>query len=176
VAEALDPALPPQVDALAQKVLRQACDRGLTLATAESCTGGLLASLLTDIPGISHAFERGFVTYTHEAKAEMLGVATRILDEDGAVSEPAARAMAEGAIAHSRADLAVSITGFTDGGPGEPGGLVHLASARRGGRTVHRKLELGDVGRAKVRIAALEAALRMLEAAMAEAPASAAPD
>jgi nicotinamide-nucleotide amidase len=173
VAEALDPALPPQVDALAQKVLRAACDRELTLATAESCTGGLLASLLTDIPGLSHAFERGFVTYTHEAKAEMLGVPGRILDEDGAVSEPAARAMAEGAVAHSRADIAISITGFTEGGPGQPAGLVHFASARRGGPTVHRKLELGDIGRAKVRIAALETALRMLEHQLAETPVSA---
>jgi nicotinamide-nucleotide amidase len=162
MAEALDPALPPAVDALAQRVLREACDRDLRLATAESCTGGLLASLLTDIPGMSHAFERGFVAYTHEAKAELLGVSQRILDEDGAVSESAARAMAEGAVARSRADLAVSITGFTEGGPGQPAGLVHFACARRGRPTTHRKLELGDVGRAKVRIAALQTALEML--------------
>jgi len=162
MAEALDPALPPEVDALAQQVLRAACDRGLRLSTAESCTGGLLASLLTDIPGMSHAFERGFVAYTHEAKAELLDVPQHILDDDGAVSEPAARAMAEGAVARSLADLAVSITGFTEGGPGRPAGLVHFACARRGRPTTHRKLELGDVGRAKVRIAALETALQML--------------
>src|SRR5260221_3265002 len=78
MAEALDPAVPPAVDALAQRVLRAACDRDLRLATAESCTGGLLASLLTDIPGMSHAFERGFVAYTHEAKTELLGVSEAI--------------------------------------------------------------------------------------------------
>jgi nicotinamide-nucleotide amidase len=162
MAEALDPALPPAVDALAQRVLREACGRELRLATAESCTGGLLASLLTDIPGTSHAFERGFVVYTHEAKREMLGVEGEILERDGAVSEACARAMAEGALAHSRADLAVSITGFTEGAPGQPAGLVHFACARRGQPTMHRKLELGDIGRARVRIAALETALSML--------------
>jgi len=162
MAEALDPALPPAVDALAQRVLREACDRELRLATAESCTGGLLASLLTDLPGMSHAFERGFVAYTHAAKRELLGVSTGILENDGAVSEAAARAMAEGALKRSDADLAVSITGFTEGAPGQPAGLVHFACARRDLPTTHRKLELGDVGRARVRIAALETALSML--------------
>jgi nicotinamide-nucleotide amidase len=163
MAEALEPALPPHVDALAQDVLRAACDQNLRLATAESCTGGLLASLLTDIPGMSHAFERGFVAYTHDAKLEQLGVAKAILDDDGAVSDAAARAMAEGAITRSNADLAVSITGFTEGGPGQPAGLVHLACARRGGDTEHRKIELGNVGRAAIRIGALETALAMLK-------------
>ena len=174
MAEALDPALPPEVDALAQRVLREACDRDLRLATAESCTGGLLASLLTDIPGMSHAFERGFVAYTHAAKAELLGVPQLVLDEDGAVSEAAARAMAEGAISRSHADLAVSITGFTEGGPGQPAGLVHFACARRGAPLIHRKLELGDIGRAKVRIAALETALGMLAEQMGGAASAAA--
>jgi len=169
MAEALDPALPPHIDDLAQRVLDVACDQGLTLATAESCTGGLLASLLTDIAGKSHAFERGFVTYTHAAKTEMLGVPTVVLKTDGAVSERAARAMAEGAIRFSRADVAVSITGFTDGAPDQPAGLVHFAAARRGGPTVHRCLELGDIGRAKVRIAALQAALEMLQEQLAQA-------
>src|SRR4051812_11735806 len=99
MAEALDPAVPPVVDDLTKLVLADACDRGLTLATAESCTGGLLASLLTDIPGQSHAFERGFVVYTKDAKHEMLGVSREILEKDGAVSEACARAMAEGALA-----------------------------------------------------------------------------
>ena len=163
MAEALEPALPPHVDALAQDVLRAACDQNLRLATAESSTGGLLASLLTDIPGMSHAFERGFVAYTHDAKLEQLGVAKAVLDDDGAVSDAAARAMAEGAIARSNADLAVSITGFTEGAPGQPAGLVHLACARRGGDTAHRKIELGNVGRAAIRIGALETALAMLK-------------
>jgi nicotinamide-nucleotide amidase len=175
VAEALDPAVPRHVDELAQRVLHAACDGDLQLATAESCTGGLLASLLTDLPGLSHAFERGFVTYTNEAKMEMLGVAAGILERDGAVSEAAARAMAEGAVARSNAHVAVSVTGFTEGGPGQPAGLVHFACARRGGSTRHRKLELGEIGRAKVRIVALETALRMLEeqltALRADAPA-----
>jgi nicotinamide-nucleotide amidase len=174
MAEALDPALPPKVDALAQRVLCEACDRRLRLATSESCTGGLLASLLTDIPGMSHAFERGFVVYTHEAKAEMLGVPQRVLEQDGAVSEAAACAMAEGALARSRADLAVSITGFTEGGPGQPAGLVHFACARRGAATIQRKLELGAVGRANVRIAALETALDMLAEQISGGEASAA--
>ncbi len=162
MAEALDPAIPKDIDDLAQAILRQACDTGLTLATAESCTGGLLASLLTDMPGLSHAFERGFVTYTHEAKHEMLGVPKAVLDADGAVSEACARAMAEGALAHSRADAAVSITGFTEGGPGQPAGLVHFAASRRGEATVHRREMFRDVGRAEVRVQALRAALEML--------------
>jgi nicotinamide-nucleotide amidase len=162
MAEALEPAIPADIDRLAERVLREACDRELKLATAESCTGGLLASLLTDLPGLSHTFERGFVSYTHEAKHELLGVPLAVLDEDGAVSERAARAMAEGAIAHSHADLALSITGFTEGGPGQPAGLVHFACARRGGPTIHREERFGDVGRAEVRVRALRTALKMM--------------
>lgn len=168
MAEALDPIIPDDVERLAQEVLREACERELMLATAESCTGGLLASLLTDIPGKSHAFERGFVVYTHEAKHELLGVPMEILDEDGAVSEPCARAMAEGALAHSRADVALSITGFADSGPGQPGGLVHFACALRDRPTIHRKAQFGDVGRAGVRICALRTALEMMQAQLAE--------
>ena len=162
MAEALDPAIPPHIDELTKFVLQEACDRGLTLATAESCTGGLLASLLTDIPGRSHAFERGFVVYTREAKHEMLGVPTEVLKTDGAVSEASARAMAEGALAHSKADLAVSITGFTEGGPGQPAGLVHFACAHANRPTIHVEERFGDVGRAEVRIKALETALKMM--------------
>jgi nicotinamide-nucleotide amidase len=162
MAEALDPAIPTPVDELAKLVLGVACEKDLKLAAAESCTGGLLASLLTDIPGQSHAFERGFVTYTNEAKHEMLGVPNEVLDTDGAVSERSARAMAEGAIAHSHADVAVSITGFAEGGPGQPAGLVHFACARKGGPTIHREMRYGDVGRAKVRVRALETALGLL--------------
>jgi len=159
MAEALDPAIPQDIEHLAQEVLQAACDRELLLATAESCTGGLLASLLTDIPGKSHAFERGFVTYSDEAKRELLGVSPRILEGDGAVSEASARAMAEGARAASHADLAVSITGFCEG-PGA--GLVHFACARRGGQTSHRLERFGDVGRAQVRIRALRVGLQLL--------------
>jgi len=162
MAEALDPAIPAAVDELAKFVLREACDRRLRLAAAESCTGGLLASLLTDIPGQSHAFERGFVTYTDEAKHEMLGVPRTILEADGAVSEAAARAMAEGALARSHADVAVSVTGFAEGKPGEPAGLVHFASARTGRPTRHLVRRFGDIGRAAVRLAALEVSLGLL--------------
>jgi nicotinamide-nucleotide amidase len=163
MAEALDPAVPNEVDALAHAVLQTACDGDATLATAESCTGGLLASLLTDIPGLSHAFERGFVVYTPEAKAEMLGVPPALLKDPGPVSEPVARAMAEGALAHSRADIALSITGFAGkGAPGEPSGLVHFACAHRGGRTFHRSRSFGDIGRAAIRVACLKVALEMM--------------
>lgn len=166
MAEALDPAIPATVDDLAQRVLRSACDRDLKLATAESCTGGLLASLLTDIPGCSHAFERGFVVYTDEAKHELLGVSQHILATDGAVSEPVARAMAEGAVARSNADLAVSVTGYAEAGqgPDQPAGLVHFGLATRGGPTHHQVRQFGDIGRAAVRIACLETALAMMEA------------
>jgi nicotinamide-nucleotide amidase len=162
MAEALDPAIPEDIEQLAQAVLDAACDRDLLLATAESCTGGLLASLLTDIPGKSHAFERGFVTYTHAAKHDMLGVPLSVLEDEGAVSEACARAMAEGAIAHSEAHLAVAITGFTEAGPGQPGGLVHFALAERDGPTRHRVERFGAVGRAEVRLAALRTALTLL--------------
>lgn len=168
MAEALDPAIPDDIERLAQEVLRRACDRELLLATAESCTGGLLASLLTDIPGRSHAFERGFVTYSNDAKHELIGVSRRVLAEDGPVSEPAARAMADGALAASRADVAISITGFTEDGPEQPAGLVHFACARRGGPTVHRVERFGDVGRAEVRLSALRTALTLLNAALDE--------
>ena len=162
MAEALDPAIPSAVDELAKAVLREAAERGLMLATAESCTGGLLASLLTDLPGRSHVFERGYVTYTEDAKHEMLGVSRELLATAGAVSEACARAMAEGALAKSKAQLAVAITGFTEGGPGQPAGLVHLACARENRPTQHLERRFGEIGRAAVRLAALETALGML--------------
>jgi nicotinamide-nucleotide amidase len=170
MAEALDPAIPDDIESLAQDVLREACDRELKLATAESCTGGLLASLLTDIPGKSHAFERGFVTYSDDAKHELLGVPREVLRSDGAVSERAARAMAEGAISHSQADVAVSITGFTEDGPDGPGGLVHFAAARRGGATLHRRERFPSNGRAEVRLAALRVALKLMGDELARVP------
>jgi nicotinamide-nucleotide amidase len=169
MAEALEPALPPHVDELAEHVLKEACDRGLMLATAESCTGGLLASLLTDIPGKSHAFERGFVTYTDESKHELLGVSLEILETDGAVSERAARAMAEGAIAHSRADLAVSVTGYAEHNEEGMAGLVHFGCAMKGRPTRHVLMRYGDIGRAEVRLRALETGLKMMRDAMAGA-------
>lgn len=163
MAEALDPAVPEDIERLAQEVLGAACHHGLMLATAESCTGGLLASLLTDIPGKSHAFERGFVTYSDSAKREVLGVSPAILSRDGAVSEAAARAMAEGAIHASHADLAVSITGYAEG---DEAGRVHLACATRAGQTCHRREDFGDVGRAEVRLCAMRVGLELFHDAL----------
>jgi nicotinamide-nucleotide amidase len=167
MAETLDPALPPIVQDRADRVLKVACDKHLMLATAESCTGGLLAALLTDVPGCSHAFERGFVVYTDAAKAQLLAIDPAEIERHGAVSREIAVAMAHGALARSEADLAVSVTGFA--GPGAPGdeeGLVHLACARRNGPTAHRCEHLGPQGRQGVRLASLGIALDMLEQAL----------
>jgi nicotinamide-nucleotide amidase len=142
---------------------------GLTIATAESCTGGLIAGLLTDIPGSSSVVERGFVTYSNEAKSECLGVPADTLLAHGAVSEATARAMAEGALAASRADVAVSVTGIAGPGGGsaeKPVGLVHLACARRGGETRHRVVRYGDLGRSMVRLRTVADALDLLEDAL----------
>jgi nicotinamide-nucleotide amidase len=139
--------------------------KGLTIATAESCTGGLVASALTEISGSSAVVDRGFVTYSNAAKTAMLGVPAALIERVGAVSEEVARAMAEGAIAHSRADLAVAITGVagpTGGSPEKPVGLVHFAAARRGGATVHVERRFGDIGRSEVRLASVAVALTML--------------
>jgi nicotinamide-nucleotide amidase len=164
LAEALSPALPVEIEERTHILLREACERGFMIATAESCTGGLLASLLTDVPGCSHSFERGFVTYTNDSKAELLGVSRALLDDPGPVSEVVARAMAEGALRASRADLAVSVTGFAGGGD-EPG-LVHFACASRYGETRHREERFGDLGRAAIRLACLNVALEMLDRQM----------
>lgn len=168
MAEALEAALPPALDALATSVVTEACERNLMLVTAESCTGGLLASLLTDIPGCSHAFERGFVVYTNEAKHDLLGVWTEVLESEGPVSKACAIAMAEGALARSKGDIAVSVTGFAEDGlnPGEDAGLVHFAAARHGVATAHRKERFGDVGRAEVRLRCLDTALRLIREMM----------
>ncbi len=167
--EALDPILPPDVDELTRAVLEAACDRELTLATAESCTGGLLASLLTDVPGCSHAFDRGFVVYTDDAKIALLDVPASLLPHGGSVSQSTAIAMADGAIKRSKADVAVSITGWAEevGDPERPGGLVHFACARRGGYTHHRQAQFGDIGRGPLRIECLRVALKMLQQAVA---------
>jgi nicotinamide-nucleotide amidase len=140
----------------------------LKIATAESCTGGLIAGLLTEIPGSSAVVERGFVVYSNEAKQELLGVPPEAIRVEGAVSEATARAMAEGALKASRADLAVSVTGVAgpDGGTAEkPVGLVWFACAHRGGPTVAREERFGDIGRGKVRLASVGVALELLEAA-----------
>jgi nicotinamide-nucleotide amidase len=156
---------PDDVVAAANAVIEAAKAAGIKIVTAESCTGGLVAAALTSISGSAEAFERGFVTYSNEAKAEMLGVEPALIDDVGAVSEPVARAMTEGALAHSRADLAVSVTGIagpTGGTPLKPVGLVHFATAIRGGQTVHRSALFGALGRERVREASVRLALDLL--------------
>ena len=137
---------------------------GLTLATAESCTGGLIIAALTDVPGSSDVVDRGFVTYSNAAKTQMLGVPEALIAEHGAVSEPVARAMAEGALARSGADAAVAVTGVA--GPGgtalKPEGLVHFACARAGRPTVALRRDFGPLGRARVRGESVAQALALL--------------
>ena len=128
-------------------------ERGELIATAESCTGGLLAATLTAIPGCSDCFERGFVTYSNVSKSELLGVPAWLIERHGAVSEDVARAMAGGALTHSRATLAVSVTGIAgpDGGTEDkPVGLVHFAAGRRDEPIVHQMALFGDLGRSEV--------------------------
>lgn len=159
--------LPADIHAAAESVMRRACDQRLSIALAESCTGGLFSAVLTDIEGCAHGFERGFVTYTDPGKHEALGVPMSILETAGAVSAPAARAMADGAIARSEADLALSITGFAGpGGPGDEAGLVYFGLARRGGSTRILERHFGDKSRAEVRLACLREGLALLEEAI----------
>ena len=123
----------------AAQILRAARSLGLRIATAESCTGGMVAVALTDLAGSSDVFDRGFVTYSNEAKVQMLGVSHQTLSDHGAVSEPVAREMAEGALTHSNANLAVAITGIAGPGGGsaeKPVGLVHIALARPAAETL----------------------------------------
>jgi nicotinamide-nucleotide amidase len=137
----------------------------LMVATAESCTGGLVAGALTDIAGSSAVVDRGFVTYTNAAKHQMLGVPSDTLDKFGAVSRETAEAMARGALDHADADLAVAITGVAGPGGGtaeKPVGLVHFAAASRGGALIHRERRYGDIGRAEVRRLSVLEALAML--------------
>ena len=167
MAETLDPALPPEVQDRADSVLDLAHQKGLKLATAESCTGGLLAALLTDVEGRSHVFERGFVVYSEDAKCDLLGIARDEVESCGAVSEEIARAMALGAVRRSRADIAVAITGFAGpAGSSDEEGLVHFACAQRIGEVRHREEHFGPIGRQGVRIEALNVALELLEEAL----------
>lgn len=149
-------------------LLTRARERGLKIATAESCTGGMVAAALTDVAGSSAVFERGFVTYSNAAKLELLGVAPETLAAHGAVSEPVAREMAEGALARSAADVAVSITGIAGPGGSEfkPEGRVCFGLARTGEATQVETVEFGALGRAGVRRAATEHALGLLAAAV----------
>ena len=157
--------------AAAREVLALCGARGLKIATAESCTGGLVAALLTEIAGSSDVFERGFVTYSNAAKQELLGVAEATLAAHGAVSEATAREMALGALARSRAQIAVSITGVAGpggGSAGKPVGLVHFGCAGPNARLVALERRFGDLGRREVRLLAANQALALVaEAASA---------
>ncbi len=158
--ETLSPLLPNDTEEATRRLLQKASERNLRLVTAESCTGGMLASLLTDVQGVAHAFERGFVTYTNEAKNEMLGVPMDLIREKGAVSREVAIAMAEGAVERSRANIALSITGFADKGD-EPG-LVHFGCARAGRATAHREEHFGPGGRGATRVKCMKTAVEMM--------------
>src|SRR3954453_21721380 len=160
MSETLQPALPDHLDEQAERLVRRLCDAGLIVATAESCTGGMLAALLTDIEGAGHGFDRGFVVYSNDAKTDLLGIPANVLEHNDAVSETVARAMAEGALERSKADVALGVTGFA--GPGAPDqeeGLVHFALARRRGDTVHREEHFGALGRGAIRVKSLKALL-----------------
>jgi nicotinamide-nucleotide amidase len=150
----------------AAKRLLAICKRKkLLVATAESCTAGLVAGTLTEIPGVSSILDRGYITYSNEAKHEMLGVSRETLAEHGAVSRPTAEAMARGVLGRSRVHIAVSITGIAgpDGGSADkPVGLVHFAAATRSGKLVHTEKRYGDIGRAQVRKQSVLQAFRML--------------
>lgn len=150
----------------AAAVIARASAEGVMIATAESCTGGLVAGLLTEIPGSSAVVDRGFVTYSNEAKTEMIGVSPVTLDDHGAVSAETAAEMARGALQRSRADIAVAITGIAGPGGGsaaKPVGLVHFALAHRPSGVVTIERRFGDIGRERVRRAAVETALLLIE-------------
>jgi nicotinamide-nucleotide amidase len=151
--------------ALSRALLDLCRSRKLTVATAESCTGGLVAGALTEIPGSSYVIDRGFVTYSNDAKRKMLGVKATTLESFGAVSKETAIQMAVGALEEADVDLAVSITGIAGPGgatPGKPVGLVHFAVAARDGRIVNRECRFGAIGRSAVRQRSVLEALRML--------------
>ncbi|MGV8839256.1 MAG: CinA family protein [Bauldia sp.] len=139
--------------------------RGFAIAAAESCTGGLVAGVITEVPGSSAVFDRGFVTYANAAKTELLGVPADLIERVGAVSAEVALAMAEGALARSQAEIAVAVTGIAGPGGGsaeKPVGLVFFCATRRDRSPISTERRFGDIGRAEVRVAATHEALRLL--------------
>jgi len=156
----------PALLSRAENLLAALRSRKLKLVTAESCTGGLIAGLLTEIAGSSDVVERGFVVYSNEAKMSLLGVPAHIIEHHGAVSEACARAMAEGALRNSLADIAVSVTGIAGPGGGsaeKPVGLVHFGCASRHGETAHRRFVFAKADRGEVRLRSVVAALDLIE-------------
>lgn len=151
--------------AAATALINLCIDKKLTIATAESCTGGLVAGALTDVPGSSAVLDRGFVTYSNGAKQQMLGVPGATLKQYGAVSRQTAEAMARGALAKAKVDLAVATTGVAGPGGGsadKPVGLVHFAAAARDGTSMHAAMRYGDIGRRTIRNKSVLQALAML--------------
>lgn len=156
---------PPSYDA-ARALLSRSKAQGLKIVTAESCTGGLIAASLAAVPGASASLDRGFVTYSNEAKIEMLAVPGELIERRGAVSREVALAMVDGALKHSPADIAVAVTGIAgpDGGSAEkPVGLVHIAAARRGGARLYEEKRFGDIGRTEVQLETVMVALAMMQ-------------
>jgi len=155
-----------EIEDLARATLELCRRQGWMLATAESCTGGLVAAALTAVPGSSDVVDRGFVTYSNEAKTEMLGVPAGLIDAEGAVSRAVAEAMAIGAVSRSRASIAVSITGVAGPGGGserKPVGLVHFGCAHKDGRLIALERRYGAIERAEIRQAAVVDALRLID-------------
>ena len=160
---------PPDIEASAAAVIQAALKADVMIATAESCTGGLVSGALTAVAGSSAVLDRGFVTYSNEAKTEMLGVTQDLLARFGAVSEPIARSMALGAVERSRASVSVSITGIAGpggGAAGKPVGLVHFAAVGPSGAVVHLERRFGDIGREAVRLESVRIARALLTAAV----------
>ncbi|MFB9952689.1 CinA family protein [Rhizobium puerariae] len=156
---------PADIEDQARKIIADFSARGLMVATAESCTGGLIAGALTEISGSSAVVDRGFVTYTNQAKTDLIGVTEATLVAHGAVSRETALQMVHGALFRSRAWVAVAVTGIAGPGGGsaeKPVGLVHLAARSRSGTILHREMRYGDIGRTEVRLATVRTALELL--------------
>ncbi|MDG3576856.1 CinA family protein [Rhizobium sp. YJ-22] len=156
---------PADIEEIARRIVNDFTLRKLMVATAESCTGGLIAGALTEIAGSSAVVDRGFVTYTNEAKSDLLGVQTEALRQYGAVSRETALQMVNGALYRSRASVAVAVTGIAGPGGGskeKPVGLVHLAAKACNGDPLHREMRYGDIGRTEIRLATVRTALEML--------------
>jgi nicotinamide-nucleotide amidase len=156
---------PLEIETLARLLVDEASGRRLRIVTAESCTGGLVASAITGVSGASEVFDRGLITYSNRAKQDLLGIAGDMLADYGAVSEPVVRMMAEGALENSNAHISVAITGVAGPSGGtemKPVGLVHLATARANQSVHHRVERFGDIGRENIQLAAVQIALEML--------------
>lgn len=166
MAETLSPILDSSAEARVDAIMTRLSADDIRLATAESCTGGILASLFTDLPGCSHVFEAGFVTYSDGAKTRMLGVPADLIARHGAVSAEVANAMVEGALRHSAADLALAVTGFAGAEGADEPGLVHFACAWREGVTLHAERHFGARDRGETRLCCIDTALDLLSAAL----------